>query len=314
MTFSPNSMYSLFICPKKHTSNFNLLNILYVLILSAMALVFMSGCAAGPARQPQEINQPPQPQNTVSISTAFDQKQLLSLPHYKNLADLLENKGSQKGVSFYLTPASNYILFALNASETFFIPDKTGTCLFQIGLLSDNQAASQQIISDISITPGPCGLKYPDTSAEVRKIVSTMAEEIVLPGLKDRLSGKPWIGECSDKNFLQQTLLQKMPYDIRPTATDLEGAISQFAINVNDPLEIAFGDVIFFPLQKNTNTVGIYMGYGLVVYHKDCSKAGVHRLTGGIQYRIYRPITGFAWTRYQPSDSDFLLNHLDAAK
>jgi len=274
----------------------------------------MSGCATTPVRELTEPSPSPLQSQTKQPAVSVEKVKVSLQPSYKNLVEQLENRADKKGVKFYLTPEGYHVLFALKDTDTFFIADKTGTCLFQIGVTYEEQTAAQLTANDITITPGPCSLRYPDISEEAAKIVTTMAEDLVIPSLMDRLTGKPWFGECSEKNFLRQTLLQKMPYDINDNNSEPEGTIAQISTRIMNSLDIAFGDVVFFPFRKNQTAVGVYVGYGLVVYHKDCSAAAVHRLSGDIPYRIYRPIAGFSWTRYQIKDIEFLQNYIDQTK
>ncbi len=230
--------------------------------------------------------------------------------HYKDIVHRLKKKGNRRGVDFYQNDTGNYVLYAIESKEKFTFADKTGTCLYNAEISKNVENALTNTKNyDVTLASGICGIKYPDASPDVLLLIDAMARDL-LGSLMSRLDGGPWMWKCSDESFLKQTVLYQFPFEVLDGSEDLEKSISRISRKIHDPLDIAFGDVVFYRSQENQTKVGVYAGYGLIVSNQDCQHAGLHRLTGENNYRIYRILMGYAWTRYQANDPLFLKKYV----
>ncbi|MBU0729723.1 MAG: hypothetical protein KKE17_15490 [Proteobacteria bacterium] len=285
-----------------------------LLTLSAGALLISAGCGGSSTEMkrtlvldkddapPQAVHKPEAKPAPVSpamqgISKTFEKASLVAQPGYQALAEQLDNQEKKKGVKLFRNTDNAYQLFSSNSPTKFTISDKSGTCLFEVEIpVADPQNGIGKK-EEMLITSGPCGLKIPDVDKRVEALVKTMANDFYA-SLMEVLNSQEVSENCTGADFLKKTLLKNYPFDLKVEGNDLEGYIAGIGYEIVNSLDIAFGDVVFFSPGKDNKVVGLYAGYGLVVYNKGC-QAVVHRLAGNYRYRFYRILTGYAWTNYQ---------------
>ncbi|MDP8255348.1 MAG: hypothetical protein P9M14_06330 [Candidatus Alcyoniella australis] len=231
-------------------------------------------------------------------------KKLSSPPSYKLLARSLGYYERKLNVDFYRNDNGVYTPFSIASWDNFTISDRLGACLFDVQVIGlrnfRNLDGRRQVLLDLEITEGPCNLQYPDTDLAASDLVSSMEGTVISPRLIDKLDSH---GMCSDRHFLEEVL--QMPYKLQIAGDDVEGSIVRVAQRVENPLDLRFGDVIFFSPYPEETTSGIYVGYGLLVYNS-CFGGRSHKLQEGEEYRIYRMVIGFDWTRYRMHQEKFL--------
>lgn len=230
------------------------------------------------------------------------------VPSYDLLADSLRYYERRFGVEFYKNKKGKYIPFAASSWTSFSIADKAGQCLFDVEVVG-LQKFGTTVLLEMDISRGPCGLKYPEANPEAVERVSIMEGSVVSQELTDRIQGTSLF--CSDKRFLQKSL--QVPFDLDFGGRDMESSIQKVAEQVTNPMDLSFGDIVFFDSYPNEPSVGIYVGYGALTMNA-CFKAKVHQLSAKNKYRVYRIFTGFSWTQYKLHQGKFIQNYLEAPK
>lgn len=226
-------------------------------------------------------------------------------PGYEFLARSLRHYERELGVEFYQNELGRYLPYSVAAWDSFSIADRAGDCLFDVQMLGVQNYrhldGRRQVLIEMEITEAPCGLSYPNADIDVADRIATMEGTVVTPALLDRLDGGSRM--CSDRRFLESIL--QVPFKLEITGDDTERSIARIAERVQNPLNYSFGDVVFFSPYPGEVTVGVYAGYGLIVYNT-CFGARAHRMTSDRDYRFYRLFCGFAWTRYRLHERTFL--------
>jgi len=225
------------------------------------------------------------------------------VPSYGLFYRSLKRYERELGIEFYKDSQGRYMPFAAYSWDSFSIADSSGECLYDIEVVGVKKTRLD-VILDLEVSQGPCGLKYPNTDAAVMERVSTMEGSVVSYELIDQLNGFSF---CSDKKFLQKVL--QVPFALEHEGRDLESSLQDVAMQITNPLDISFGDIVFFEPYTGEQAVGIYVGYGVVVYHT-CFGAKIHYITPKRRYRIYRIFTGFAWTRYKLHQEKFMADYM----
>jgi hypothetical protein len=249
---------------------------------------------------------------SASTGEAKGRRELNRPPSYALWAKSLRHYEQAMGVEFYRNGKGRYEPFATATWDSFSIADRSGDCLFDVDVVGTQNFRSlegkQAILLEMDIRPGACGLVYPKADMTAMDRVSVMEGTVVSPELVDRLGGS---GMCSDAKFLEKTL--QAPYRIEVVGDDLEQSIAKGADRVANALGLALGDVVFFSDYPGEEVVGIYAGYGLIVYNT-CFGANAHQMRTGGNYRIYRLFTGFDWTRYRMHHDRFLRQFVGGPK
>lgn len=225
-------------------------------------------------------------------------------PRYEFLARSLRYYERRLGVEFYKNEQNVFSPYSVAAWDSFSIADASGQCLYDVEILGVRQFryldGARQVLLDMSVTPGPCNVRYPNADTAAVDRVSAMEGAVVSPKLFDRLDGG---GMCSDKRFVQENL--QVPYDVEVEGDDVEGSLDRLAEKIDNPIKIRFGDLVFFSPYPEERAVGIYVGYGLVVYNS-CFRGKAHMMRADGDYRIYRLFQGPAWTRYRIHQQKFM--------
>ena len=265
------------------------------LVVLLITVSILTGCANKPQPVPSE-------------EEVYGSKALSKPPSYSLLARSLAYYERTLHIEFYRNEEGIYMPYAMASWDSFSISDRLGGCLFDVEIKGVRNfrdlEGRRQVLLELEITEGPCNIQYPNVDLSAADRVSAMEGALVSPRLLDRLDGH---GMCSDRKFLESAL--QMPYKMEIQADDVEGSIARIGDPVDNPLDLRFGDVVFFSPYPEETTVGIYVGYGLLVYNS-CFGARSHKIQEGRDYRIYRLVTGFAWTRYRIHQEKFLQQYV----
>lgn len=230
------------------------------------------------------------------------------VPSYDLFADSLRYYERKYGVEFYKNKKGKYAPFSASSWTSFSIADKHGNCLFDVEVVG-LQKFGATVLLEMDISRGPCGLKYPDADPQAVERVSIMEGSVVSHELINRLNKISLF--CSDKRFLQKVL--QVPFDLDFGGSDIELSIQKVAEQIANPMDISFGDIVFFDSYPNERSVGIYVGYGVLTY-SSCFGAKIHQISPKNKYRVYRIFTGFAWTQYKLHQGKFMQNYLEVPK
>jgi len=230
-------------------------------------------------------------------------KGISKVPSYGLYARSLKHYERELGIKFYKDKNGRYVPFAAASWDSFSIADASGECLYDVEVMGVKKRRLD-VLLDLEVSEGPCGLKYPDTDAAVMERVSMMEGSILSYELVDELNG---ISFCSDKKFLQKVF--QVPFDLESGGKDLERSLEKVAQRISNPLHISFGDIVFFDPYPGERSTGVYIGYGVVVYNT-CFGAKIHHVKPKKRYRIYRLFNGFAWTHYKIHQEKFMMDYL----
>jgi hypothetical protein len=251
-------------------------------------------------------------ERTQPTGEAQGRRELSGPPSYGLWARSLRHYEQAMGIEFYRNGKGRYEPFAAASWDSFSIADRSGDCLYDVDVVGTQNFRSlegrQAILLEMDVRPGACGLTYPKADMAAMDRVSVMEGTVVSPELVDRLGSS---GMCSDVKFLAKTL--QLPYQIEVVGDDLEQSVAKASDRVANALDLALGDVVFFSDYPGEDVVGIYAGYGLIVYNT-CFGANAHQMRTGGNYRIYRLLTGFDWTRYRMHHERFLRQFVGGPK
>ena len=245
---------------------------------------------------------------TPNQDKVIGRRSLNKVPPYRLVERSLQYQERRLGVQFFRNKKGMYAPYATRAWDSFSIADRDGECLYDVnvrGVMNYRYLeGKRELLLDLSVTPGPCGLTYPNAHVEATDRISTMEGAVVSPNLIDRLDSN---GMCSDMKFVQDVL--QFPYKIEIIGDDVLRSVARVGTEVGSPMRAAFGDVVSFSPYPEERAIGIYVGYGLVVYNS-CFGAKAHKMVAGRQYDIFRLVTGFSATRYRIHDRKFLQRYL----
>ena len=234
-------------------------------------------------------------------------------PGYAVWARSLRHYEQTMGVEFYRNARGRYTPYAESSWDSFSIADRSGDCLYVVDVIGAENykhlEGKREVLLEMDVRPGPCGLAYPKTDSQAMDRVSVMEGTVISPALVDRLAGGSPM--CEDVQFLQKVL--QVPYRLESPGDDLEQSISKEADRVKNALDSAVGDIVFFSAYPGETTVGIYAGYGLIIYNS-CFGARSHQMQTGGNYRIYRLFAGFHWTHYRMHHDRFLQQFVGGPK
>lgn len=266
-----------------------------------------------PASEPQEKSKkrakPERLEEAKAPKEKPPQKVAISeVPSYDLFADSLRYYERKYGIEFYKNKKGKYAPFAASSWTSFSIADKHGQCLFDVEVVG-LQKFRTTVLLEMDISRGPCGLKYPEADPQAVERVSIMEGSVVSQELVSRVKRTSLF--CSDKRFLQKVL--QVPFDLDFGGSDLELSLQKVAEQIANPMDVSFGDIVFFDSYPNERSVGIYVGYGAIVY-STCFGAKIHQISAKNKYRVYRIFTGFAWTQYKLHQGKFMQDYLEVPK
>ena len=235
----------------------------------------------------------------------LDRKPLSDPPTYRQLAASLTYYEKQLGIKFYKNKKGRYMVYATAGWKSFSIADDLNECLFDVnmkGLVTYRHIrGSTRSMIEMDIQRGPCGIRYPDADAIAQDKVTLMEGSVISPAIEEQLSGR--VSLIRGSTFLQKLLA--LPWKVDSIEGGLEQAVSKVGMEVKNPLDVTFGDVVFFTEYYGERNVGLYVDYGYIVYNS-CFRAQVRKMDSSINYRIYRVYTGFNMIRYKLHEAKFI--------
>jgi hypothetical protein len=214
------------------------------------------------------------------------------------LARSLEYYEGNSGVTFYRNEKGTFFPFSSYAWNHFSIADSEANCLYDVKVV--RQRSFQHLdgefatLLELNVEKGPCNIRYPDANVEALDRLQNMEGAVVTRQLLKYLNeGTQFI---SDAKFIQQAL--QVPWQVESNTYGLEPFLDKLAQRVENPMEITFGDIVFFSEYVGEVTMGVYAGYGLIVTNC-CFRTQVRRLNNETEYRIYRIYSGFDQVKYK---------------
>jgi hypothetical protein len=226
-------------------------------------------------------------------------------PHYPLLHKSLEFYEQKLGTKFYKNPQGHYMPYASSTWKSFSVADYLNDCLYDVdmkGLVGFRSLDGKyNYVIEMQIERGPCGIEGAEADDLAKDKVSLMESSVVTPAIRDQLSRG--VNFCSGERFLQEVL--QLPWKIRVRGEGLENAVGRVAEEIKNPMDITYGDVVFFTEYYGERSVGVYVDYGVLVYNS-CFRADAKRLDAKISYRVYRFYTGFGSIRYKMDENVFM--------
>ena len=257
-----------------------------------IALAFVAGCAKG--GRPEDVGR----------AVTLDQKPLEDPPSYGQLASSLEHWEKELGVKFYRNSKGYFQPYSVSNWNSFTIADDLNECLFEVqmkGLVTyRHMGGGVRAAIDMEIHRGPCGIKAPYAEIEAIDAVNLMESTVITPSLMDQVNS---ISLCTGTKFIQRNM--SVPWRVDSIPGGLEQAVGKIGYEVKNPLDITFGDIVFFTEYYGERNVGIYVDYGNMVYNS-CFRAKVRRMDSKINYRVYRLYTGFNLVEYKLHENKFI--------
>lgn len=266
------------------------------LFVAAMVLLLatMFSCASSNS-QPDEFGK----------GRVVDRKPLSDPPSYQQLADSLKYYEKQLDIKFYKNSKGRFVPYSTSGWQTFSIADDLNECLYDIsmrGIVTYRYLGGKtRSMIEMEISRGPCGLRYPDAETSAMDRVTLMEGSVITPAIKrqlDKAASMP-----TGARFLQDIL--NLPFAIGSLDGGLEQSIAKMGKEVKNPLDITYGDVVFFTEYYGERNVGVYVDYGLMVYNS-CFQSLARHMDQNINYRIYRIFTGFNMIKYKLHENVFM--------
>ncbi|NLH50420.1 MAG: hypothetical protein GX444_17715 [Myxococcales bacterium] len=219
-------------------------------------------------------------------------------PSYALFAKSLEYQEKALGVRFRRTEMGTYAPYSAAAWNHFSIADEANNCLYDVKY--DRLRSFQQLgagyatLLDMQVEKGPCGIAAANLNMEALDRLQNLEGGIVSQKLIENLQkGTNFIG---DRRFLQETL--QAPWILESSISGLEPFINSHLTRVQNPLDVVYGDIVFFSEYIGERTVGIYIGYGMIACNR-CFRTEVHKISAEVEYHVYRLYTGFAQVSYK---------------
>jgi len=277
-----------------------------LILLTALALVLGGGCAAkqkGPEQKPADLPE--------SGKTFFND--LKEPPSHDLFTRSLEYYESQTGIRFFRNNQGQLAPFAAAAWNHFFIADAENECLYEIETHRTRSfqhlEGRYQTILDMQVQRGPCGLKAPNVNNDALDYLQNMEGNVISKQLLKYITEGRHLH--ADHTFLQDAL--QIPWKLESASYGLETFINANCERIENPLDITFGDIIVYSEYVGEWTVGIYVGYGLMVTNC-CFQTNVHRLNTTDVYRVYRLFSGFGQVQYKVHQDTVLYQYLSNPK
>ena len=248
---------------------------------------------------PTEVSDPSvQPPGNDPEATRRYVSELKGPPTYDLFAKSLDYAEKQRGIEFRKNENGKYVLYSAYAWNHVSLPDADNNCLYDVKFnrLTSFQGIGRgySTILDLEITPGPCGISAADLRVEALDRLQNLEGAIISQKVLENMrKGTNFI---SDRKFLQDTL--QVPWKVDSSVHGLEPYLAQNLERIEAPLEVTFGDILVFSEYIGETTVGIYVGYGVIVCNC-CFRTQVHRLRSDLEYRVYRLYSGFSLAGYK---------------
>ena len=235
----------------------------------------------------------------------LDRKPLKDPPTYRQLAASLAYYEKELGVKFYQNKKGRYQPYSTAGWQSFSIADDLNECLYDINMKGQINYRSIQgrtrNMIEMEIMRGPCGIKAPDADSVAQDKVTLMEGAVISPAIDQQMTGG--VSLVKGSTFLQKIL--ELPWRVDSLEGGLEQSVAKVGVEVKNPLDITFGDVIFFTQYYGERNVGIYVDYGYIVYNS-CFRATVRKMDSEINYRIYRIYTGPNLIQYKLHENKFI--------
>jgi hypothetical protein len=234
------------------------------------------------------------------------QSEIKEPPSYDLLARSLDYVEKQQGIQFRRNEKGSYFPFSANAWNHFTIADASNNCLYDVQfthLRSFQQLGKGfQTILNLEVTKGPCGLTSANLNIGVLDRLQHLEGAVISAKLVENMEkGTNFI---SDMAFIQKTL--QAPYELHSSlSAGLEPYLNERLERVVNPLDVAFGDIMIFSEQFGEYTLGIYVGYGLLVTNC-CFRTEVRKMSSEVEYHVYRLYAGFAQVNYKVHHDEVL--------
>jgi len=226
-------------------------------------------------------------------------------PSYRLFHKSLEFYEKKLGLKFYQNSRERYQPFAASSWKSFTIADHLNECIYDVamkGLIGYRSLDGKyEYIIEMNIEEVACGVTYPNVEVMAMDRVALMEGSVVTPEIRDQM--KKGVNFCSAETFLQDVL--QVPWKIRVRGEGLEQAIARNSEEIQNAMDISYGDIIFFTRYYGERNVAIYVDYGVIVYNS-CFQAKATRLRPDINYRVYRLFTGFNLAQYKVNEDVFM--------
>jgi hypothetical protein len=255
----------------------------------AAALILFVGCA----------------KSTVGVNSGEDPdasrryvSEVHDPPSYALFARSLDYVEKKHGIEFRRNSQGKYYPYSTYAWNHFSIADAENNCLFDVKY--DRMTSFQGVgsgystVLDMQIERGPCGISEADLRVEALDRLQNLEGAIVSRKVLDNM--RQSTNFISDRTYLMDSL--QVPWELKSSIHGLEPFMAANLERIENPTNIAFGDIVVFSEYVGEHTVGIYVGYGVIVTNC-CFRTQAHRLQADLEYRVYRLYSGFAQARYQ---------------
>ncbi|MCC6158378.1 MAG: hypothetical protein IT350_10030 [Deltaproteobacteria bacterium] len=268
-------------------------------LLALVAALTVFGCAANQVQSPDSEMQ------GLGNQDSLMREPLNDPPSYALLHKSLEFYEQKLGVKFFKNEKDRYMPYTSSTWRSFAIADHLNDCLWTMqmkGLIGFRSLEGKySYIIEMDAERGGCGVVGDDADSQAKDLVSIMETSVVTPSIRDQINRG--VNFCSGEKFIQDVL--QLPYKIRIRGESLENAVSRHAAEVRNPLDIAYGDLVFFTEYYGERNIAVYVGNGVIVYNS-CFRADPHRLNTNISYRVYRLYSGFGAINYRMSTDVFM--------
>ena len=267
-----------------------------------LTLVFVAALAVSCSSTSGSVDSNPEGKNTGSI---LERKPLKDPPTYRQLATSLNFYEEQLGIRFFKNAKDRYVPYSASDWKSFSIADDLNECLYDVqmrGLIVyRSMRGKTRGIIEMDVQKGPCGIRYPDADVTAQDKVGLMEGSLVTPAMEEQLNGG--LSLNSGAKFLQTVL--SLPWKVDSLEGGLEQAVGKVGIEIKNPMDVTFGDVVFFTEYYGERNVGVYVDYGSIIYNS-CFRAQLRKMDPSINYRVYRIYTGFNLVRYKLHQNRFM--------
>ena len=243
--------------------------------------------------------------NMTGRGRILDRKPLKNPPTYRQLAASLAYYENELGIKFYKNKQGRYQPYSTSGWQSFTLADDLNECIYDVnmkGLINYRtvQARTRAMI-EMDIERGPCGIRYPDADSTAQDKVTLMEGSVITPAIEGQMTGGVTL--VRGATFLQRIL--SLPWKVDSLEGGLEQAVAKVGVEVKNPLDVTFGDVVFFTEYYGERNVGVYVDYGYIVFNS-CFRAQVRKMDAEINYRIYRIYTGPNLIQYKLHENKFI--------
>jgi hypothetical protein len=241
----------------------------------------------------------------------LDRKALSDPPTYRQLSASMKYYEKELGIKFYQNKNGMYQPYSTAGWQSFSIADDLNECLYDITMKDlityRSVRGSTRAMIEMEIVRGPCGIRYPDADSIAQDRVTLMEGSVVSPAIDDLVNGG--VSMVRGATFLQ--LIMNTPWRVDSIPGGLEQAVAKVGYEVKNPLDVTFGDVVFFTEYYGERNVGVYLDYGHIVFNS-CFRAQVRKMDSNMNYRIFRIYTGPNAIQYKLHESGFMQNLIGA--